>query len=869
MAVKKGEKSSEFEVTSGVTLSRTLIPTLPPNYLSRKHLFPLLDQASPSTTVVIAPAGYGKTSLVAEWAQSKKDQVIWTTLTESDSLEEMSAIFIQATRNILPGFAPWFDEEPGIRPVENVRRWANELIATGKDFTLVIDNLRQNTARDVDIAIRLIEQFPPNLQFVTIRRDKIETVYATFSSRGPLSVIGAQDLEFSKHEISVLAKMHNVDFEDCEIRASLDAAHGWPAAVSMMLYQIGKNRKVVDFEKLVSSESEPLRALVASLVENLDPQTRSFITALSVIQEFSHEQAEVILEDGYSYDLINKIALEGSYFSQTSDPELTFEFSKLVREVLLSELRGDKYKKMRIHSNLMKFHENRNEPNLALEHAYLAGDLERVSELFPDAARIMQATGNGQELIRWSIFAGDSSQLGLLKRNTVELAGRIAMMDYHGVTSLCDQMSFDAQGTVLEGFIRQITHGARAHLDLAFGRFDAFDSNFEIAMNPQDGPLMLGIDEQVGLLRLAATKAFILDDSEKLEHYYKQAQSIAQTSKIPLTQLLLNAMKAMVLFQSGDYRRAFEAAQIHYTQSSKRGYVGFFGPLESIFIIARCQWEFTREKEAQSQFVALRDFGEQWKQWHWYFFADGYLARDLVIKGFAPDALEKIKVAREKASTLEHSEGLMSIIDLSELFIRYEVRDNERLLVLLQRAPSMRFVEQIKFSLDERLGKKSVAEDVKKLPFKTPREKIWKYLAEVGEVIDSENQALKIMKSALDVGATVGAKETFLRQSAEMGNLIMKIAAENPTVYLEELATGVAERIKSQNNRPSEFAASLTKRELEVLRHLSTDRPISSIAATLHISLNTMKTHLKNLYRKMEVDGRVSAVEKAKAHFIL
>jgi hypothetical protein len=105
MEKKKGEAPSEFEVTSGVTLSRTLIPTLPPNYLSRKHLFPLLDQSSPSTTVLIAPAGYGKTSLVAEWAQSRKEQVIWTTLTESDSLEEMSAIFIQATRNILPGFA--------------------------------------------------------------------------------------------------------------------------------------------------------------------------------------------------------------------------------------------------------------------------------------------------------------------------------------------------------------------------------------------------------------------------------------------------------------------------------------------------------------------------------------------------------------------------------------------------------------------------------------------------------------------------------------------------------------------------------------------------------------------------------------------
>ncbi len=97
----------------------------------------------------------------------------------------------------------------------------------------------------------------------------------------------------------------------------------------------------------------------------------------------------------------------------------------------------------------------------------------------------------------------------------------------------------------------------------------------------------------------------------------------------------------------------------------------------------------------------------------------------------------------------------------------------------------------------------------------------------------------------------------------------MKIAGQNPTFYLEDLASSVVERIKSDNNKTSEFSSSLTKRELEVLRHLSTERPISAIAASLHISLNTMKTHLKNLYRKMEVDGRVSAVEKAKAHFLL
>ena len=96
-AIAKGEKPAEFEVMAGVTLSRTLIPTLPPNYLSRKHLFPLLENPSPSTTVLIAPAGYGKTSLVAEWAHAQHNRVIWLTITESDSISDMSALFIQAT----------------------------------------------------------------------------------------------------------------------------------------------------------------------------------------------------------------------------------------------------------------------------------------------------------------------------------------------------------------------------------------------------------------------------------------------------------------------------------------------------------------------------------------------------------------------------------------------------------------------------------------------------------------------------------------------------------------------------------------------------------------------------------------------------
>ena len=869
MAKVKGEALTQFEVTSGVTLSRTVIPTLPPNYLSRKHLFHLLIHPAPQTTVVLAPAGYGKTSLVAEWANTQRDRVIWVTLTESDSLEEMSQIFIQATRNVIPGFASWFDDEPGIRPVENVRRWGNELFATGKDYILVIDNLRQHTARDVDIAVKLIEQFPPNLQFITIRRDSIGTVYATFASRGLLAIVGKNELAFSESEIQALAGQYSIDFSDPTVKSSLSSAQGWPAAVSMIAQQISGTGSEIDFEKVLASQSNPLRVLALSVLDRLPASLRTKLQSLSIVGEFSHELAQIILEDEYSYDEINQFALDGNIFSQTGSPEVTFEFNSIFREILLSELRADKFRKMRKHAKLLQFHEHRNEPNLALEHAYLAEDYEKVGEIFPDAARILQATGKGRELIRWSIFAGDASELGLLKRATVEIAGRLANLEFSEVSNMADQMNLDAKGTDLEGFISQLTHGAKAYVDISQAKFEEFSQDFSLAMQPANSPLMLGAVEQLALHRLAATRSFMLGQTSELERIFEEAKTLVNSSKISQNNLMLMSINAMVQLEQGDYRRAFEVAQNCSMQFTKQGYVGIFGPLESLFVIARCQREFLRHREADERFEQIKTLAEGWKQWHWYFMAEGSLAKTMAMQANARGAVEAINGMRRKASELAYSKGIETLIDEAELSVRYEIKDYDRLSALLQRVPELPQVQLIKLALTRHGNKGNSIDIAGSLPDKTPREQIVKHLVMAGGVIDQERVALLEMKKALDIGSRVGAKEIFLRQSDEMGNLILKIASESPTVYLEDLAASVAEKIKSRRAGSSEFSAPLTKRELEVLRHLSTDRPISSIAITLHISHNTMKTHLKNLYRKMGVDGRVTAVEKARANYIL
>jgi ATP/maltotriose-dependent transcriptional regulator MalT len=867
--VKKSEITPEFDVTSGVTLSRALVPTLVPNFITRKKLFPLLDNPAPSTTVVIAPAGFGKTSLVAEWAGHKKDKVIWISITNSDSIHEMSALLIQATRNIIPGFADWFERDQPVRPTEVVRRWGNELLTTGKDFILVIDNLRDHVKRDVDIATKLVNQFPANIHLVAIRRDPLDSIYASFSTRGSLHVIGSNELKFSEDEVLALAESYGLDISEPAARESLEAARGWPAAASLLIHQISRSKNPINFEKIASSHSDPIRALAAAVLDSFDPTVLNLVTDLAIIPEFNHEEAQVILEKSYNQDLINKIAQDANFFSHTSDPDLTFSFSQLMREVFLSELRKNPERKREIHERLLAHYSRINRPNLALEHAFLAADYSAVAEIFPSAARVLQATGKGNDLVRWSVFAGDTSPTGLLKRATVELTGRLTSLEFELAQALIEQMQINAQGSELEGFIRQITSGTRAYIEIAYGQFSEFEKSFAEAMTPVKDPLMLGTEEQIAIIYLAAVKSFMLDETERTEELYQQALSITDSSRIGSGHILISHIKAMSLFQIGEYRSAYETASIAVSQSRKNQYVGILGPLSSMFVQARCLLEFSRPQEAFEILSQIRNLAEQWKQWAWYFQADGYFARDLVLKGRVTEALENINVARKKASALPGRDGLMGIIDLSEIFIRYQVKDDERLAILVARAPQQTFVRQIKLSLDERTSKKGISEDVRNLPFRTPREKIWKHLVDVSEVIDQEKLAMKSMRLALEIGSQVGAKETFLRQDEEMGNLIIKLAGENPTLYMEDLASAVAERIKENHNTQNQSQLTLTKRELEVLRHLATERPISAISATLHISQNTMKTHLKNLYRKMEVDGRVHAVAKAKANFIL
>ena len=149
-------------------------------------------------------------------------------------------------------------------------------------------------------------------------------------------------------------------------------------------------------------------------------------------------------------------------------------------------------------------------------------------------------------------------------------------------------------------------------------------------------------------------------------------------------------------------------------------------------------------------------------------------------------------------------------------------------------------------------------------PANNPREFLTKELISAQVFGENPVRAREHLERALDIATENGFKAIFGLQGARTQNYLLDISANHPTVYMEQLATMIRDKIKKTEYSTNGGGIALTKRELDILRRLATGLPIVQIAATLHISQNTIKTHLKNLYRKMKVESRDEAVTRGR-----
>ena len=848
-------------ITPSIDRSRILAPAVPANFISRKHLFHLFETGLPGVTVVAAPAGYGKSSLVSQWAENSPLPTVWLSVDAADSTQTFFAHVLAAIQVKFPEFGSDFENEPSANPLLNVKKLTGAAGDLKEAFNFVLDNGPADSPEVTSVAQALIDFLPNNVHLIIVRRMTPATSLARYASLGNLSLITSQDLRFSEQEVSKVAELNGLQQLDANTLRLVDQCEGWPAAVQMITRSIARGNQSSQFE--IESGSSPISVLALETINSLNAENRSKISRLVLLSEFDLETAAIVLGEDFSESYINKLATDGLYVSVSSGANRIYRFNDIVYQVLSQQDFGDPEESKKIHEKLATHFWDKGDYGKALDHIFKSGNKEKFQVYLDTSIRHMAVIGRGDQLIKWSEFSGDSSPHGEMMKKTIKVVGHLVNLEFARAEALATELEIISEQSPDLAFLTQLTSMAFAHIYFARGEFTRSLSMIDRALITESPYESIENTDRIALLRLKAGIHFLYDEPEEIHECLKRARLLLNSGNVINASYYITCITSLSLWCDGRFFEAAEHASIAINQASIAGYTSISAPFDAYMVLARCQLELSQLDKAVETSSLLFEKSSESNIWPWALMAEGTRARINITKGQIPQMMEIVKQQRERLATLKSQHELSWLIDVTEVFLRFVLDDWERAEELLRRMPRIEMVRQIDLNVKFQSDPRKIPALVEAFPENTPREKVNKFLYQATINVESENIALGYLNKALEVGAEVGYHEYFVRQH-RLYPIMVKAAAAQPTVFRESVVHEMTERIQAMNSDTGALEEKLTARELEILKHLTTGIPLSAIAKQLHISQNTMKTHLRNVYRKLGVDGRHSAVEKAK-----
>lgn len=451
----------------------------------------------------------------------------------------------------------------------------------------------------------------------------------------------------------------------------------------------------------------------------------------------------------------------------------------------------------------------------------------------------------------------------LAAADVLNLMSYLVACEYVKAEARMTTIEFKYKGTSDELYVDHAVALAKAHIYFAFGKFSSMEIATNKFLESYNEVPDIEAGEFLDIMRIKAQKYLIMDEFVELRKLDVEVQQYKSESNSSNILYLINSIRSMRLLADGEFIKAMELAQVNLRIAEEHQYSGLMAPIETLYVIATCFMALGKREKCNEKYLEIKNLSMNLRMWPWYFIASGNVSRDYAHKGDFKSALSVVREERELLFTFEFKHELDFIPDVNELYVRFLIGDNERMNILFKRIPRLAIVEQIMAFQREQNGEDMISY-INSLPSISPRERTFKYVALADYYKDKESIAVDYMEQALISGEQSGATEIFLRQY-HLANLTLKAAARIKSVYAENLQSLLAERIRQKELQNSGGVfGTLTSRELEIVRHLSTGRSIKEIGTSLHVSMNTMKTHLRNIYRKLEVDGREKAVEKAR-----
>ena len=405
-----------FMVASAPILATKLyIPPPPPKVVVRTRLLERLDEGlseGSKLTLISAPAGFGKTTLVSEWVDSGRMPAAWLSLDEGDSDPTRFLIYlVAALRTVAPKLGEGalnilHDMQSQPPPTEAIlTALLNEIMTIPDPFLLVLDDYHVIDSRAVDKALTFfVEHLPPRMHLVITTREDPALPIPRLRARRQLTELRAADLRFTSSEAAeFLDQVMGLHLSAEDVAALEDRTEGWIAglqlaALSMQGYQdvagfiqafAGDNRYIVDY-------------LIEEVLQRQPEAVRSFLLQTSILERLNGSLCDAVTGQEEGRMRLETLQRGNFFLIPLDDKRHWYRYHHLFADVLHMHLMTEQPEQVSVlHRRASEWYEESGSPADAIRHALAGGDFERSADLIERAQPAMGQTRQEAALLGW------------------------------------------------------------------------------------------------------------------------------------------------------------------------------------------------------------------------------------------------------------------------------------------------------------------------------------------------------------------------------------------------------------------------------------------------------------------------------------
>jgi LuxR family transcriptional regulator, maltose regulon positive regulatory protein len=342
-------------------------------------------------TLVSAPAGFGKTTLLAEWlaATGAERSVAWLSLEESDRQPASYWTYlITALQAVAPGVGasglPLLQSAQP--PIETVLTTVlNELATVPDHVYLVLDDYHLADGPDLEAGMTfLLEHLPPRVHLVVSTRADPALPLARLRARGELVEVRAADLRFTLDEVAAyLNDVTGLELAASDIATLEGRTEGWIAALQLAALSMQGREDVAGF---IAGFAGDDRYIVDYLVEEVlgrqPADVRGFLVQTSVLDRLSGPLCDAVTGRQGGKAMLESLDRANLFLVPLDDRRRWYRYHHLFADVLHTHLMDERPDRVAaLHRRASRWYEQRGEPSQAIRHALAAGDVERAAAL--------------------------------------------------------------------------------------------------------------------------------------------------------------------------------------------------------------------------------------------------------------------------------------------------------------------------------------------------------------------------------------------------------------------------------------------------------------------------------------------------------